>query len=87
MKLLRCNDCGDVFSLRYRARTCECGKVGGRYLCSVQAEYWGNSTPIGLANEDLDQAAFRWALEQESTAIRCWADGSSNWDQVEVRDE
>ena len=32
MKLLRCNECRDVVSLRMEPRVCFCGKSSGHYL-------------------------------------------------------
>lgn len=31
MKLLFCRRCGDLFKLRYEAKSCECGEVWGAY--------------------------------------------------------
>lgn len=52
MKLLHCNDCSDVFSLRYEKRTCICGKSGGHYLeDGLHAVIWGECIALGFAND------------------------------------
>lgn len=52
MKLLMCNDCSDVFSLRYEVRNCVCGKSGGHYLeDGLHAVIWGECIALGFAND------------------------------------
>lgn len=51
MKLIHCNKCGDVVTLRVHERWCECGSSGGRYLADrLHAEIWGECTPLGFHN-------------------------------------
>jgi len=56
MKLLYCNKCNDIFLLVRRMRTCYCGASRAWYVDNVSAEYSGNCTPIGIANNSFKQA-------------------------------
>lgn len=56
MKLIYCNKCGDVLSLRKESRTCFCGDSGGKYVDSLQAEIWGSAVPLGFLNGDFVEA-------------------------------
>lgn len=38
MKLLRCDECGDIFALKLKYRPCACGESGGRYVDSEKVE-------------------------------------------------
>lgn len=51
MKLLLCQDCGDVFSLTKVKRSCQCGETSGRYIDNLNAEYSGDAAiPLGFHN-------------------------------------
>jgi predicted nucleic acid-binding Zn-ribbon protein len=50
MKLLACIDCGDIFNLTSKEKSCSCGKTKGRYINDIDAEYEGNAQPIGFSN-------------------------------------
>jgi hypothetical protein len=59
MKLFLCNQCGEVFSLGFRLRTCVGGDGGGVYLNGVRAAVWGpreTTFVLALGNETLEQA-------------------------------
>lgn len=57
MKLLHCTKCGDVFKLDADLRTCRCGRVEGRYLGNLHAEYRGDTAvPLGITNSSLTLA-------------------------------
>jgi hypothetical protein len=57
MKLLLCELCGDVFSLRKDARYCKCGENGGRYVDNINVEVWGTEAIVlGFANNTLMKA-------------------------------
>ena len=56
MKLLFCNNCENVFKLTRKEKTCGCGKCGGVYLDKLNAEYWGDATPLGFNNFELNVA-------------------------------
>jgi hypothetical protein len=59
MKLLLCLSCQDVIRLpiNLKERSCQCGKVKGRYLNHLHAEYSGESAyPIGFDNHTLAAA-------------------------------
>lgn len=65
MKLLMCLDCGDVFNLSKKEKQCGCGKTKGRYIDNLNAEYEGNSQPIGFANGSFRQAFQLQRIENE----------------------
>ncbi len=58
MKLLLCKDCQDVIRLIPESkRSCKCGKIGGKYIDSLNAVYYGETAvPIGFANSTLVRA-------------------------------
>jgi len=59
MKLLLCLSCQDIIRLpiNRKERSCQCGKVKGRYLDQLNAEYSGESAyPIGFNNYSLAAA-------------------------------
>ena len=57
MKLLFCKKCFDVISLIEIKRTCKCGGVGGKYIDTLNAIYFGlSAVPIGFANNTLAKA-------------------------------
>ena len=60
MKLFLCNQCGEVFSLGFRHRTCVGGHGGGVYLNDgVTAAVWGpreTTFLLALGNATLEQA-------------------------------
>lgn len=68
MKLLQCSLCGDVFSLRMSARSCQCGRSGGNYrddgiTVDVYTTKRNAAMVLGFANSTLisaeeDQKAF-----------------------------
>lgn len=56
MKLIFCTKCYDVIKLDSKLRKCKCKKSGGRYLDDLNAEYWGDSIPLGFDNHSLVEA-------------------------------
>lgn len=56
MKLIFCKECQDVIKLDLKERTCKCKKSGGRYLDDINAEFWGESIPMGIDNKSLKYA-------------------------------
>lgn len=54
MKLIKCNICGDIFSISYETKYCTCKSVGGKYVDNLNAEYYCNKeediTLIGIDN-------------------------------------
>ena len=60
MKLLYCNECGDVFSLRYEWKTCSCGLSLGKYTNELDGVYLGPCTTLGFAN-----ASFVGAIKKQ----------------------
>lgn len=53
MKLLYCQDCGDIFNLTKKLKFCSCGATGGKYLNNTNAEYYGSGIPLGFDNFSL----------------------------------
>lgn len=58
MKLLLCQDCGDVFNLKREVKTCGCGKTRGQYTDDLNAVYSGG-IPLGFANSTFLEAVLR----------------------------
>lgn len=57
MKLILCDNCGDIFNLTLRRKTCSCGKGFGKYLSDgVSAEISKDSIPIGFTNSSIRAA-------------------------------
>ena len=56
MKLLFCPKCYDVFKLAYTERSCQCGRVTGRYVDNRNAVTNGNGVSIGIGNGHLMRA-------------------------------
>lgn len=50
MKLIFCPKCEDIVKCQKSGRTCQCGASGGRYIDNLNAVYWGEAIPLGLAN-------------------------------------
>jgi len=50
MKLLRCDECEDVFSLKLKYRHCACQKSGGRYIDPVKVEVAGPCRVFAVDN-------------------------------------
>lgn len=55
MKLLLCRECGDIFNLSNKTKSCSCGKTSGRYINNLDAKYSGG-IPLGFANSSLVEA-------------------------------
>jgi len=51
MKLLRCDECEDIFSLKLKYRHCACQKSGGRYIDLVKVEVAGPCRVFGVDND------------------------------------
>lgn len=59
MKLLLCNNCGDVFNLKKQTKSCGCGQTTGCYSDNLNATYSGkDAVPLGFAN-----FSFRTAID------------------------
>ncbi len=50
MKLIYCQECGDMVKLSYELRECKCSHSSGRYLNELEAIYRGAAIPIGIEN-------------------------------------
>lgn len=66
MKLLFCPECSHVFSLHRNLRTCDCGKVSGRYVDSVTAEVNGNGISLAIGNGSLQEAIYSMRRAEKS---------------------
>lgn len=68
MKLLYCPYCGDVFQLRLgKLRTCECGKVKGRYINNSEAEVNKEAISLAIGNGGLMKAIVKMQQFQSDT--------------------
>ena len=57
MKLLFCEYCHDVFKLGSdQLRSCECGRVKGRYINDREAEVSPGAISLVISNKSLEQA-------------------------------
>lgn len=61
VKLIYCNECHDVVSLRISSdgapfRTCACGKSGGKYVDRINAVTYGPCIPLGFAGRSFRDA-------------------------------
>lgn len=57
MKLLYCEHCHDIFALSIRQlRSCECGRVKGRYIDDQQAEVSPEGIRLVISSKALPQA-------------------------------
>jgi hypothetical protein len=56
MKLVYCQDCQDLFKLSYAVRTCECGRVYGRYINNDEVEVSDDAVSIAIGNTHLRAA-------------------------------
>lgn len=59
MKLLRCDECEDVFALKLKYRHCACGKSGGRYIDPLKVEVSGPCRVFGVDNSFWSKAYAR----------------------------
>jgi hypothetical protein len=54
MKLVYCEICHDIFNLKFKTKTCECGNVAGKYIDNKVAEIYiregGTAYPLGISN-------------------------------------
>ena len=68
MKLIRCNQCGDVARLVHtKWRKCECGKSGGQYNADmISATVGGDCEVIGLRNDYFEKKQFSKAREDKA---------------------
>lgn len=65
MKLILCNECSDVFSLKMEEKRCTCGKSHGRYVDNLNAEIGGPCTPLGFANWSFKRALQMQRIEDK----------------------
>jgi hypothetical protein len=56
MKLIYCNECHDVVSLRFENRTCSCGESSGYYKDRINAVIKGPCIPLGFEGRSFRQA-------------------------------
>jgi len=68
MKLLYCEHCGDVFQpSNHTFRTCECGRVKGRYLNDREVAVSPEAISIALDNKSLLRAIDSMRSVQQRT--------------------
>lgn len=56
MKLLLCTNCGDIFNLTFKEKSCGCGSCSGKYVDDLNAEIKGSCQPIGFDNNSFVRA-------------------------------
>lgn len=68
MKLLFCPNCWDVFKLKVGAvRSCDCGKVKGRYIDNSTAEVNGEGFSLAIGNGALENAIYAMQAWRKET--------------------
>lgn len=66
MKLLYCRWCDDVFKLGFKLKTCECGKVKGKYMPDgIHAEVTSNAISVAIGNGALTKAIVDATLNKD----------------------
>ncbi len=80
MKLLFCPECWDVQKLVKEERVCQCGKVRGRAITSVDVEINGDSIVLGLDNHGLmanwqRYKEYPYPPNRKDYDMRCWIFG------------
>lgn len=56
MKLIFCNECKDVLSLRNEEKQCYCGKSKGKYIDDETVEYSGPCRVLSIVNRSFAAA-------------------------------
>lgn len=70
MKLIYCPYCGDMFKLRLQnMKTCECGKVKGRYIDNSLAEVSEEAISVAIGNGSFNQAVGMMKYVQKHSGI------------------
>lgn len=64
MKLVQCNECGDMFNLRMEDKSCSCGKTTGRYVDNSHAVVTGPHMAIAIGNGSYHDAVRAAPKEQ-----------------------
>lgn len=80
MKLVFCTECNHIFSLSFSLRSCECGRVKGRYIDETHAEVNGKGFSLAIGNGSLFSAIGRMGCLHELTRegyeqacqVSCW---------------
>jgi hypothetical protein len=71
MKLLLCPICNDVFKLSLRPRSCECGRVTGRYIDDLLAETNGKGISLAIGNGSLTESIKKMLSMQMRNDLLC----------------
>lgn len=69
MKLLLCNDCGDLFNLTYLLKSCHCGKTKGKYLDHSEAVVNGGGISLAIGNGALHNAVLASTIPAASRGV------------------
>ena len=81
MKLLYCEYCQDLFTLSCTVmRSCECGRVKGRYINEREAEVSQGAISIAISNQALMQAIYDMRFHQALTGDKA---GRSDYRQAD----
>lgn len=68
MKLIYCEQCGDLFQLRVGLmRQCECGAIKGQYVDVSNAEVSENAVSVAIGNGAFDHAVAAMKLMKQAT--------------------
>lgn len=70
MKLLYCDECGDVFNLNFELKQCSCGKVKGKYINRVEAVVNGAGFSLAIGNGSKDHAILNMLSEKDKNINR-----------------
>ena len=69
MKLILCDNCGDIFNLTFRRKECSCGKGFGNYLeDGITVEISKSSIPLGFANSSIKEALAKRIFLMENSS-------------------
>ncbi len=70
MKLIRCNECFDIFNLAEWTKVCSCEKSYGRYIDLINATVHGPCDVLGIDNASFSEARFMQESHPEGLYMR-----------------
>lgn len=71
MKLLLCQECKDIFKLRFsETKYCHCKKSSGKYIDTVNVEIQGPCTLIGFPNIKFHASHMIHVLGKDDSGIQ-----------------
>jgi len=64
MKFLFCKECNSLFNLSHNNKSCECGKVSGKYIGERKAVYCGKQgVRLGVDNKGIAKTIIKRNLD------------------------